>query len=54
MKVNHPTIPGASKDVPDEMAEKWLSNGWTPAVEPEAKAEPAPVKKAAPRPSRKK
>jgi hypothetical protein len=50
VRVNHPTIPGVSKNVPDEMVEKWLSNGWTPAEEP-----PVPAKKTAARkPSAKK
>jgi hypothetical protein len=43
VKVNHPTIPGSSKNVPDSLVEKYLSNGWTPAEEPK----PKPAKKAA-------
>ena len=51
MKVNHPTIPGVSKNVPDELVEKYLSNGWTPVEEPK----PKPAKKStAPKPSSKK
>lgn len=50
MKLNHPTIPGASKNVPDEMADKWLENGWTPVAEDK----PKPAKKTAPKPSPKK
>ena len=43
MKVKHPTIPGATKNVPDELVEKWLGNGWTPVEE----SKPAPAKKSA-------
>lgn len=50
MKVNHPTIPGASKNVPDGLVQKWLENGWTPAVE----KKPEPAKKTAAKPSPKK
>jgi len=49
VKVNHPTIPGASKNVPDEVVERWLSNGWTLAEEP-----PKPAKKTARKPPAKK
>lgn len=49
MKVNHPTIPGASKNVPDGLVQKWLDNGWTPVAEDK----PKPVKKAAAKPSEK-
>lgn len=50
MKVKHPTIPGATKNVPDELVEKWLENGWTPVEE----SKPKPAKKTAPKPSPKK
>lgn len=49
MKVNHPTIPGASKNVPDELVKKWLDNGWTPAAEDK----PKPAKKTARKPPKK-
>lgn len=44
MRVNHPTLAGVSKNVPDERAKKWLSNGWT---EVKPVTVPAPVKPAA-------
>lgn len=31
MKVNHPTLPGVNKCVPEDLVEKFLSNGWTEA-----------------------
>lgn len=49
MKVNHPTIPNRSKNVPDDLVEKYLGNGWTPVEE----KKPAPAKKAAPKPLKK-
>lgn len=49
MRVNHPTIPGAIKNVPDELVQKWLDNGWTPVVEDK----PKPAKKAAHKPPKK-
>lgn len=45
MKLNHPTLPGVSKSVPDAIAKRWLENGWTEAAE--TKPAPAPVKRAA-------
>jgi hypothetical protein len=50
VRVNHPTIPGSSKNVPDELVEKYLSNGWTPVEEPK----PKPAKRAAAKSSPKK
>lgn len=46
MRVNHPRLAGVSKNVPDEIAEKWLENGWT-EVKPEPPSQPKPAKKAA-------
>jgi hypothetical protein len=43
MKLIHPTVPNAVKDVPDDLAEKWLENGWTEAPKP--KPAPKPKRK---------
>lgn len=48
MRLLHPTDPGRSKDVPDDLVEKFLAGGW---VKPEPKK--APAKKAAAKPSEK-
>lgn len=31
MQVNHPTLAGVTKNVPDDIAQRWLDNGWTEA-----------------------
>lgn len=47
MKLLHPTDSGRSKDVPDDLVEKYLAGGWTKAeVE-------KPVRKVATRPAKK-
>lgn len=49
-RVNHPFRTGVSKNVSDDIAEKWFENGWTLADEPTAVAQPAtksPAKKTA-------
>lgn len=45
MKLLHPTDAGRSKDVPDDLVEKFLAGGW---VKEEPKK--VPVKKAASKP----
>lgn len=37
MRLNHPNIPNASKDVPDDLVEKYLDNGWTKVEAPKPK-----------------
>lgn len=48
MRLTHPTEPGRSKDVPDELVEKFLAGGWVKVEAPKA-----PAKKAAAKPSSK-
>lgn len=31
MQVNHPYRPGITKNVPDEIVQRWLDHGWTEA-----------------------
>lgn len=50
MRMSHPTDAGRTKDVPDDLVEKFLANGWLKAESPKT-----PAKKAtAPKPSPKK
>jgi hypothetical protein len=44
-RVNHPSIAGVSKNVPDEIVEKWLQNGWTVAPDDEPAKKTPPAKK---------
>ncbi len=45
MKVVHPTDPWRNKNIPDEMAEKFLAGGWTVSEsKPKAPARRAPKK----------
>ena len=45
MKLAHPTDSGRSKNVPDDLVEKFLANGWTKVEKPAKKAAPKPPKK---------
>jgi hypothetical protein len=42
MRVKHPRLAGVSKNVPDEIVQKWLDNGWTEAEASEPTVEPTP------------
>lgn len=48
MRLLHPTDAGRSKDVPEDLAEKFLEHGWT-----KAEAQKTPAKKTATKPPEK-